>query len=143
MISCSSNENPETEKHSKSELIGLWWPNEYNPNGLNHFFITIDGDLCWWTPNSGANEMITGRIADTFDSYPYTIKLTGANNWGKKKNYSGAATFYSVSNFSFYFDYIPEGQGKVNRLTLTLYRTHYEPQPYTLPKWYLDQLSNN
>ena len=66
--------------------------------------------------------MAIGKIADTFDSYPYTIKLTGINNYGEKKNYSGTATFNSETNLDFYFEYIPKGSDKVTKYTRTFYR---------------------
>ena len=46
-----------------------------------------------------------GKVADTFDSYPYTIKLRGTNSSGVNKNDAGTVTFYSSTNLYFSFDF--------------------------------------
>ena len=55
--------------------------------------------------NGGNRDAVLGKVADTFDSYPYTIKLTGTNNYNANiKGYSGTVTFHSATNLDFYFN---------------------------------------
>ena len=61
--------------------------------------------------NGGDRDAVLGKVADTFDSYPYTIKLTGTNNYSYKtgdvnklNSYSGTITFHSATNLDFYFN---------------------------------------
>ena len=98
--------------------------------------------------DNNREDIAIGKIADTF-SYPYTIKLTGANRYGEKKNYSGTAIFNNETNFYFYFEYIPKGENKVKKMTTTFHYSYKRvfngidtKENSAFPMWYLNQLSS-
>ena len=95
-ISCKSKQKP--EEHSKVELVGSWGTKDNYPSDV---YIFGDGSLILLN-NWNA---IVGKVADTFDSYPYTIKLRGTNQNGANKNDAGTVTFYSATNLYFSFDF--------------------------------------
>ena len=95
-ISCKSKQKP--EEHSKVELVGSWGTKDNYPSDV---YIFGDGSLILLN-NWNA---IVGKVADTFDSYPYTIKLWGTNQNGANKNDAGTVTFYSATNLYFSFDF--------------------------------------
>ena len=101
-ISCKSNPNQTAKKHSKSELEGTW----KSSSGFNFdIFIASDGALLQERGNVKNKSAAIGKVDDTFDGYPYTIRLTGTNNYDVSKNaYSGTVTFHSATNLDFYFD---------------------------------------
>ena len=82
--------------HSKSELTGTW-----SCNYASSVYIFGDGSLILLN-NWNA---IVGKVADTFDSYPYTIKLRGTNQNGANKNDAGTVTFYSATNLYFSYNF--------------------------------------
>ena len=84
--------------HSKSKLVGSWGTKDNYPSDV---YIFGDGSLILLN-NWNA---IVGKVADTFDSYPYTIKLRGTNQNGANKNDAGTVTFYSATNLYFSFDF--------------------------------------
>ena len=94
-ISCKPKQEP--EKYSKSELIGTW----ENSASYAAVYIASDGGLIQYR-NWNA---IIGKVADTFDSYPYTIKLSGTNSNGANKDYVGTVTFHSSTNLYFYYNF--------------------------------------
>ena len=95
-ISCKSKQKP--EEHSKAELVGSWGTKDNYPSNV---YIFGDGSLILLN-NWNA---IVGKVADTFDSYPYTIKLRGTNQSGANKDNAGTVTFYSATNLYFSFDF--------------------------------------
>ena len=93
-ISCKSKQKP--EEHSRAELAGTW-----SCNYASSVYIFGDGSLILLN-NWNA---IVGKVADTFDSYPYTIKLRGTNQNGANKNDAGTVTFYSATNLYFSYNF--------------------------------------
>ena len=97
LISCK-------EEHSKSELVGIWGATK-NPDTEWIIFIFSDGILLQERGSGDDRDVAIGKVADTFDSYPYTIKLTGTNNYDTNINgYSGTVTFYSATSLDFHFN---------------------------------------
>lgn len=95
-ISCKSKQKP--EGHSRAELVGSWGTKDNYPSDV---YIFGDGSLILLN-NWNA---IVGKVADAFDSYPYTIKLRGTNQSGANKDDAGTVTFYSSTNLYFSFDF--------------------------------------
>ena len=93
-ISCKPKQKP--EEHSRAELAGTW-----SCNYASSVYIFGDGSLILLN-NWNA---IVGKVADTFDSYPYTIKLRGTNQNGANKNDAGMVTFYSATNLYFSYNF--------------------------------------
>ena len=103
-ISCKSKQEPETEKHSRAELVGTWkWLKSYNSyfditdNGGNFRFPAGDKDY-----NTKQYYYYTGKIPDTFDSYPYSVNATCIDNDGKI--HTATITFYSPTNGSNFYE---------------------------------------
>ena len=112
-ISCSSNEEPPTEKH---ELAGNWgsaptgysggWANlSIDDNGNITLYISKpDGYAGYYIPH---NYTYTGKIENN-SKYPYTVKLTQTSFYsdGKLKTdayyngHTGTITFNNASNCS-------------------------------------------
>ena len=102
-----------------------------------YLYICSDGSLIYNFRGGGNQDIAVGKIANTFDSYPYTIKLTGANNYGDNKHYSGTVTFNSTTNLNYYFEY------GVYKDTSTF--SKIDNKEYTIKDvcpWYWQQLSS-
>ena len=96
-ISCKSKQKP-NDNTKYLELVGSWGTKDNYPSDV---YIFSDGSLILLN-NWNA---IVGKVADTFDSYPHTIKLRGTNQDGANKNDAGTVTFYSATNLYFSFDF--------------------------------------
>lgn len=93
-ISCKPKQKP--EEHSRAELAGIW----YTVGGTApYIYVLDDGDVMYRGPWSkyfdGTGYF--GKVAATFDSYPYTIKLIVTNVTHHNSADGGTITFKSAT----------------------------------------------
>ena len=93
-ISCKSKQKP--EEHSRAELAGIW---DTVGGTAPYIYVLDDGDVMYRGPWSkyfdGTGYF--GKVAATFDSYPYTIKLIVTNVTHHNSADGGTITFKSAT----------------------------------------------
>lgn len=94
-ISCKSKQKP--EGHSRAELTGIW--DVASGGWATQIYVLDDGDVMYRGPWSKYYDGTGyfGKVAETFDSYPYTIKLIVTNVRHHNSGDGGTITFKSAT----------------------------------------------
>ncbi len=91
------NTGGNTEGHSRAELTGIW---DVDSGGwATRIYVLDDGDVMYRGPWSKYYDGTGyfGKVAETFDSYPYTIKLIVTNVKHHNSGDGGTITFKSAT----------------------------------------------
>ena len=94
-ISCKPKQKP--EGHSRAELTGIW--DVASGGWATRIYVLDDGDVMYRGPWSKYYDGTGyfGKVAATFDSYPYTIKLIVTNVKHHNSGDGGTITFKSAT----------------------------------------------
>ena len=108
-ISCKSKQKP--EEHSRAELVGIW-----DTTGASDFYLYVfdDGDILYRVGQAyNGKSIYTEKVASTFDSYPYTVKLIVTNITHNKYADAGRITFNNATNLELLVTNIMDKNGKI------------------------------